>query len=477
MRKTITGLYCVIGLYGQTCTILAPTNCGAAGVYAGPPTLQSFVTGLSTALPTALHNVAGSPQPRVLYSGQIVPAGASFMISDPYSCPVSGTCQFNNPTVIDNFIDSLLTAPPNGVGLKSIDINLWVSPLFQSSQYAAGCATYGVCYTAPSYYHDWFSHGLSTYDTVFAHIASSWPGVKVRLAPMFSGDATITCGIAQGAGNFTELQLEQCAAPLWAAMVARWHVDDMTVSHEPCGVFALVLGTSPSCVTSFADMDTFVRHTAAAVRATSQNSSIRIGAGALIGDAGGACPSGQNFWCDWYTNLMPANVLDFGGIDMYPGVSAPSADYNNTLAIYAAMAQHVTSAGKVVVANESSSLRWSNAAGPGGEDNTYWGCAASEWMTDGTFLAWANAVPGAWAPANGVQIYSIFPIEELLMVSTDTNNNHCWPSDGFETLLSAVLAKGTSLSPEGALYGAMAAGWNTSLQGNAHLTGRAHLGH
>lgn len=476
MRKTIAGLVCAIGLYGQTCTILTPANCGTTEVYAGPPTLQSFVTGLSAALPTALWNVAALPQPRILYSAQIIPASATFMTYDPYSCPNSGTCHFNNPTVIDNFIDSLLAAPPNGAGLKSIDINLWVSPLFQSTQYAANCATYGACYTAPSFYADWFTRGLASYDAVFAHIASSWPGVKVRLAPMFSGDTTITCGIAQGVGNFTELQLEQCAAPLWAAMAARWHVDDMTVTHEPCGVFSLVLGTSPSCATSVADMDTFIQHTAASVRATSQNSAIRIGAGALIGDAGGACPSSRNFWCDWYTNLMPANVLDFGGIDMYPGSSVPAANYNDTLAIYATMAQHVTSAGKAVVANEASAMRWSNPSGPGGEPNTYWGCAASEWMTDGTFMAWARAVPGAWAPANGLRIYSIFPIEPLLMTTTDTANNHCVAGDGYEVALSNALANGTSLSPLGALYGAMAAGWNTSLQGSAHLTGSARLG-
>jgi hypothetical protein len=294
---------------------------------------------------------------------------------------------------------------------------------------------------------------------------------------MFTGDTVTTCGIAPGSGNFTELQLEQCAAPLWAAMVARWRVNDMTVTHEPCGVFALVLGTSPSCVTSVADMDTFIRHTAAAVRATSQNTSIRIGAGGLISDAGGTCPGGQNYWCDWYTNLMPANVLDFGGIDLYPVPSVPAANYNTTLSSYASMALHVKAAGKPVVVNESSAMRWSNPAGAGGEANTYWGCGASEWMTDGTFMAWARTVPGAWAPANGIAIYSIYPIEPLLLTSTDTSNNHCVAGDGFETALSGTLAGGTVLSPLGLQYGAMAAGWNAALEGRARLTGRARLGH
>jgi hypothetical protein len=92
-------------------------------------------------------------------------------------------------------------------------------------------------------------------------------------------------------------------------------------------------------------------------------------------------------------------------------------------------------------------------------------------------MAWARAVPGAWAPANGVSVYSIYPIEPLLMTTADPNNNHCVAGDGYEVLLSNALAGGPMLSPLGMSYGAMAAGWNTSLQGNARLTGRAHLGH
>ncbi len=367
MRIGILGLLCAVAACGQTCTILSPTNCGTANVYAGPPTLQSFVSGLSSALPVARANVASMPQPRTVYSAQVVPASMTFMTYDPHTCPVSGTCLFNNPTVINNFIDSLLMPPPRGAGLKSLDFNLWVSPLFTTSQYASGCALYGACYTPALSNQGWYSHGLSTYDAVFAHLASAWPGVKIRLSPMFSGDAITTCGISPGVGNFTELQLEQCAAPLWAAMVARWHIDDITVTHEPCGVFAVVLGTAPTCVTTVGDMDTFIRHTAAAVRAVSQNQNIRIGAGGLISDASGACPSSQNFWCDWYTNLMPANVLDFAGIDMYPVTSIPASNYNSTLASYASMAQHVQEAGKIAVANEASAMRWANPNGPGGK--------------------------------------------------------------------------------------------------------------
>jgi len=479
MRRAGILLLVALPCLGQTCTILEPSNCPTTGVFAGPPTLEDFVTGLSTSLPTARWNVAAAAQPRILYSGQVVPASQTFMINDPHTCPTSGTCQYNNPTVIENFIASLLMPPPQGAGLKSLDFNVWISPLFASQQYVSVCATYGACMTPTSSNASWFARGLSTYDAVFAYVAANWPGVRIRLAPMFSGDATNTCNIQQNA--FTELQVEQCAVPLWAAMVARWHVDDMTVSHEPCGVFQLELGTETGdpngCVMTVADMGTFIRHAATAVRAMSQNPNVRVGAGGLISDASGECPGPANFWCDWYTNLMPANVLDFAGIDLYPATSVPAANYNSTLSLYQAMAQDVLSAGKSVVANESSAMRWSDPSGPGGEENTYWGCAASEWMTDGTFMAWARAIPGAWAPANGLTIHSVMLIEPLLMTTTDPNNNHCVAGTGFEVLLSNALMNSPVLSPMGSLYGVMAEGWNTSLQGKAHLTGRAHLGH
>jgi hypothetical protein len=478
MQKTaIALLICTAGLRAQTCTILDPLNCGTTGVYAGPPTLESFVAGLSTAFPTALANAAGLPQPRVIYSREIVPASQSFMIYDPRTCPASGTCLYNNPTVIDNWIDSLVDAPPNGVGLTSVDLNLWVGPLFQSSQYLASglnyCGTYGACYSFGAN-ATWYSNGLSTYDQVFAHLANK-AGIKIRIAPMISGDVLIACGIQQN--SFTELQVEQCLVPLLAAMVKRWHVDDDTVIHEPCGVLAEVLGTTPNCAMSVSDLDTFIQHAAAAVRVTSQNSAIRIGAGALNSDATGTCPGSLNFWCDWYTNLMPAGVLDFGGIDLYPNVAVPVANYNDTLASYAAMAAHVVAIGRPVTMNEASGMRWENPAGAGGEANTYWGCGASEWYTDGTMQAWSRAIPGVWAAANGISIVSVFPTEDLMLLSTDTASNHCATGDGFEANLSAALADGPLVSFAGQEYAVLAAGWNTSLQGHARLTGRGNLGH
>ena len=99
-------------------------------------------------------------------------------------------------------------------------------------------------------------------------------------------------------------------------------------------------------------------------------------------------------------------------------------------------------------------------------------------MTDGTFMAWARAVPGAWAPANGLQLYSIYPIEPLLMTTTDPDNNHCAAAGGYEVLLSDALQSGhCAFAAWARLYGAMAAGWTRSLQGDgaSHRPGLADV--
>jgi hypothetical protein len=441
---------------------------------------------VASALPTVLAGVANVPQPRLLWSGQVVAANPSFMGNDPTSCPTAGfpTCQYNNATVLNNWVDSLVDAPPQGLGLKNLDINVWVTPLFTSRQYNANgnngissggmnyCGTYGSCYavtgnTGGVSNQAWYYRSLGTLDAMFAHIAAK--GVRVRLAPMFDSTTLAVCGIGTGRGNFTESQLEQCGLPLWAAMAQRWHIDDFTLIHEPCGIMATVMGTT-GCALSVSDVDTFILHAASAVRATqSQGTGIRTGAGALIAEAT------AGYWADWYTNLLGS--LDFFGWDIYPDTAASSSSYGAHLASYLPYIASALALGKAVVVNESSGFRWAPLASGEGEAGTYWGCASWEWYQDGSKAWWVNAVPGAWAAANGISIFSVFPTEDLMLLTTSQTDNHCTSSDAYMTSLGAALNSGTSISPQGIQYAAMAAGWNTSLQGNAHLTGNAHLGH
>src|ERR1017187_9430766 len=112
-------------MMAQVCTIIAPGNCPTIGTpQAGPPTLQSFVSGAAAALAASSATVAGMPQPRMIFSGQVAPASTTFMTFDPMTCPNSGTCNFNNVSVVEKYIDSLTQRPPSGVGMTSLDINI-----------------------------------------------------------------------------------------------------------------------------------------------------------------------------------------------------------------------------------------------------------------------------------------------------------------------------------------------------------------
>ncbi|HLY19100.1 MAG TPA: hypothetical protein VKR61_17850 [Bryobacteraceae bacterium] len=468
-------------LTAQVCSLITPANCPTTGTpQAGPPTLQSFVAGAASSLAATTASVAGLPQPRMIFSGEVVPASSSYITFDPMTCPNSGTCYFNNIPTIENYIDSLTKAPPNGVGMTSLDFNIWLGPMFEASEYAAACAAYGACYTPSSSSPNnasWYTRSLATYDAVFAYAAARH--VLIRLAPAPSGDIWNTCGITPGAGNFTEAQVENCLKPLYVVLVQRYHIDYDTVIHEPCGLWKLVLGTAPACGLSVSDADTFIRGTAAAIRATSQYPGIKIGAGAITTDAGAfpySCANSGNYWCDWM-GLISTGVLDFGGLDVYPETANPSSGYlTDALAKIATMAAQVP-AGKEIWANESSSLRWSPLQSGIGEAGTYWGGGYVEWLTSGIFAAWAASVPGAWAPAHGFRGWSLFGTEPLIYLSSDPDNTHCssqsLPADTYDLTAMAYAGR---ISPEGLAYGRVAQGWSASLQGNAHITGRAHLG-
>ncbi|HVN04142.1 MAG TPA: hypothetical protein VMT86_06975 [Bryobacteraceae bacterium] len=466
---------------GQTCNVQNPTNCANTGLAAGPPTLQSFVAGAALSLPAARTAATAQSQPHMLLSAQVVPASQSYMTNDPKTCPSSGTCLYNNSAVMQGYINSLANARPSGVGLTSVDVNMWMGPLFESTQYlAAGsndCGTYGQCYTPGATNAGWYTRSLGTYDTLFSY-AHTAKHLRVRVAPTPTADVLSACGIATGYGNFTVAQMEACLIPLYAAAASRYWIDDFTVVHEVCGVWELMLNTAPYCALSVADADTFVRTASAAIRAASANPNIQIGAGAIIPDAGGSpysCTNSGNYWCDWTTVLMPANVLDFAGLDVYPDSSLPASQYySKTLPQYATMAAQVPS-NKLLWANESSPLRWTPLAAGVGESGTYWGCGYLEWLTDGTFSSWVSGVVGAWGPANHFYGWSIFPSEPLIYLSSDPNNTHCMAgSDGYDPLVMSNLG---NVSAEGLMYAAIASGHSAALEGNAHITGRARLGH
>ena len=117
------------------------------------PTYRSFVNGASTALPWAGNSVSILPQPRMSISAQLFPAGVSVMPTDPTSC--GGTANTGPPTCYWNQIGYAPNAPSpytgpaagqlgyaywmtlpvaqGGLGLNTVDVQLWLGPLFVSS--------------------------------------------------------------------------------------------------------------------------------------------------------------------------------------------------------------------------------------------------------------------------------------------------------------------------------------------------------
>ena len=115
----------------QTCTVLQQSGCpatgapsgwtGSANPYAGPPSLKVFVTDASQVLPGGLPawTFETKPQPRIILTAQLTPAGETYMLADPQSC--GGTANLGPPACYFNQIgdapdaQSPFTGPPAGV--------------------------------------------------------------------------------------------------------------------------------------------------------------------------------------------------------------------------------------------------------------------------------------------------------------------------------------------------------------------------
>jgi|HubBroStandDraft_1064217.scaffolds.fasta_scaffold08122_4 hypothetical protein len=516
MQKTTSVLVLLPAIAAaQTCTVLDQSGCpaigapsgwtGAANPYAGPPTLKSFVTQASQVLPAAGNLGSNKPQPHIILTAQLTPAGEAYMTADSESCGGTAntgppTCYFNqigyapdaqspytgSPAGILGYLYRLKAPPPAGVGLTQVDVNAWMGPLFVSSQYASLCGSN--CYTPAGWTGNcstaigtaaWYCRGLATYDALFTYAARV--GVKLDWAPEYTGDFLFgggACGLTHGmtgsAYNYTETEVQSCIVPTVASAAARWPMNHMSVLHEPCGVMALVFGTGDHCFLDVSDVDTLITALSAAARANRSNSGMLIGAGAALGDIGTppyTCPEGGNYWCDWVTNL--AGSLDYYSVHAYP-TPTPSLYLQDTLTDYGAMCAAVPN-GKICLSDESSALRY---GGDGSEGDTIFGCGSEEWLTDGSFSLWVDSVPAEWASATGLTQWSIFPSFPFIFLSLDPNNTHCsQSSDQYPQNTMAALAASTGVTAEGLAYAKAASGWTGSLQGAARLTGRAALGH
>ena len=396
-----------VSLWAQPCTISNTTNCPSTGIYAGPPSLPAFLNGAYSSFTGINAFTAAMPQAPVTLSAQLTGLSSTYISSDPRTCPNSGNCVFNNIANEEAYISSMLSPYPAGVGLHSVDINIWMGPFMKASQYAGACAAYGTC-GAPAY-PNWYQNSLAVYDAVIPYIQSF--GAQVRLAPIPTADVIAACGIARGAGSFTEAQVEACMMPLEVVMVERYHIDFISVVHEMCGAMALDFNTS-GCALSASDGVKLATDLAVAVRANSSYPGILIGVGSGPADDNGdtpmhncANPGPASQWCAWIDSPALQAAIDYMSVHVYPmenGQAIESAGYwtGNAWGVlenYSAMLAEIP-AGQIRNVDEASGLRWGNG---GGDAGTVLGCGSLEWLNDGSFAMWTQSVAGAWAQSQG----------------------------------------------------------------------------
>lgn len=443
------------------CPVPGSGSC-AGGLYAGPPTLESFVAGAQTTMPASVNAVSSAIFAPVIYSGQLYGLSESAMVNDPATCggnnPSMSVCPFNNYKNELLWIAALTNnAAAGGVGLPSADTNNWMSPIFTTTAYGTACAAYvaggggttcqkilatipptiggqatsGTCASSCNSNATWWHNGLITYNLTLPTLAAS--GIRNRMAMSLTGDFITACaslsvpswstGYTGTTNNYTVQQLIDCLEPAEAAWVIYLHIDDDTVDHEPCGVTQIFMNGYGGCALSVADWNTLTAALATSVRAASQNPEIQIGSGVSYADIGSLPVSTCSATQYWYG--IESAPVDFGGVDMYPVMSVvPSAYYSATVANLGALTTCMKGAGKRVWVNESSPLRWA-ATSCGGEQCTYLGAGDIEWANDGTGEAWLQSVPGTYARAIGVTGFSQFCTQIWLFLSSDPNNDHC----------------------------------------------------
>ena len=102
----------------------------ACAVWAQPaPTLQQYKAALASALQTIRGQIAGTPQPKLLLSGQHLPGVASWVDTGSDSCTPDVNCVWNHHAVLNAYTDAMVRS-----GLAAIDINLDVLPLSAANQ-------------------------------------------------------------------------------------------------------------------------------------------------------------------------------------------------------------------------------------------------------------------------------------------------------------------------------------------------------
>jgi len=486
MKRLLLLALVAMGAACGQCTLWNQTGCG--GVYAGTPnpSLASFLSNAWANFQAIDATVARLPQPKMTLTAQSWPCLGSALAT---YVPAFG------PYCVE--YSNLLKS----AGVTVQDFNIWQLAMASSAEYqaeaiagqyniAGDCvgnagAPYLTLNQTPGTGSGPHCMALHYYDLTFANMAAN--GMTLRAGDPQMTDDLIACGLSPGgtlaSPTIAIAQYQSCITPLHKAEIARWPgITAFQVMEEPTA------GMVSEQVFSVADVSTFIQNESAALKAINNN-------GLMIGASGTGMSWPQQYdnayWADW-TNKSGStySALDFYVVDlfsascdlsagntMFPGQLYYAAELANWVGPFSANPANkqwgyitaAKAAGKPVRIGQSDAPMWCPASGIAFQSNDILGQYDIVWDTSGMFNTWlATMVP--WASANGVQSFAIFFSAPLFYYSSTQ-------SDDNEATQAATAAMANLAATDSAATYKMLGKWFAeSLEGNAYLSGHAHLG-
>ena len=352
-------------------------------------------------------------------------------------------------------------------GTTTFNITLDSSKVIASD--CPGGATYSYGQTPPATTgnggNNWACATLYNYDLMFAYAVNTY-GIKLHLR--VKPDSVTT--VVQWTAGTTEQQFIDQYAPVVVAAVKRWGglIDSETLIHEAIGGFQ---SNIPFNFTTTWISD-YITNAAASIRTF--NSTVHLGACADTPFPGDAA---------YMTMYLAHPSLDYVCVDLY-GRGCTMATYGaQVLSVAQAWAQTALANGKTIRLEEAGSPPHMPLTCSHPDDtDAYEGSGWTGYSTSGIHDQWLETITplmSAW----GMTGMTVFCDEWMIWATSSPSNSNCvqfTPVSGAPPWL-AMTATQLASSPNeaGVLYGrlgAWPAGGPASLQGNAHLTGKARIG-
>ena len=348
-------------------------------------------------------SIANLPQPHVPLGFEITPTSPAYFEVNGTCNPAlafgaPGACKFNNAATLISYFDAV-----NRAGMSYADLNMALSPIVASAEYAAYCSPATMTCLAPRSFE---IAGLANLDALVAHVLAA--GKTYHLAP--NPDAMVIaaaygCDVTAG----TEANIQKCLLPLLVATAQHFRsAARITIFHEPTGALPLYLGET----LSVADFATLVTAVSAAMHTAVPG--MPLGVGAIVGEG------------TYVTAWRGIAGISYGGLDIYSFNCNPAAYTATTLPAFLTLQNTMTAAGLLTYVNESARPRWCPLGGSFTESAAYMGCGDELWgsvqtstltaaglTATGADDAW-QAVFIAWARAHGFKGVSIFSSQPMI---------------------------------------------------------------